>query len=79
MADLEKFDVEILATDLNVKSLQKASDGILRRVVFPQHSGMGAEHNIATRWRMIVGHSLSHQKMVSFAQFNLMNDSFLRF
>ncbi len=76
MADIKKFDVEILATDLNVKSLQKASDGIYGEWSFRSTPAwVRSTYCDAVeddRWaiRSVI------KKMVSFAQFNLMNDSF---
>jgi chemotaxis protein methyltransferase CheR len=76
MAGLKKWNVEILATDINAKSLQKASEGIygewsFRGIPPPVRSAYfeAVEEN---RWAL----SSAIKKMVSFAQFNLMDDFF---
>jgi chemotaxis protein methyltransferase CheR len=48
MAGLTNWNVEILATDLNTKSLQKASEETYG-VVFSRHSGMGSTHILRGR------------------------------
>lgn len=76
MAGLEKWNVEILATDLNSKSLQKASEGI-----YGEWSFRGVPSWVRSayfeaveegRWAI----SPAIKKMVSFAQLNLVDDSF---
>jgi chemotaxis protein methyltransferase CheR len=76
MAGLKKWNVEILATDINAKSLQKASEGIygewsFRGIPPPVRSAYfeAVEEN---RWAL----SSAIKKMVSFAQLNLMDDFF---
>jgi chemotaxis protein methyltransferase CheR len=76
MAGLKKWNVEILATDISAKSLQKASAGIygewsFRGIPPPVRSAYfeAVEEN---RWAL----SSAIKKMVSFAQLNLMDDFF---
>ncbi len=76
MAGLKKWNTEILATDLNSKSLLKASEGIygewsfrgipawVRRTYF--------EEVEEDRWAI----TLAVKKMVTFAQLNLMDDAY---
>jgi chemotaxis protein methyltransferase CheR len=76
MAGLEKWNIEILATDLNSKSLQKASAGIYGEWSFrgipPLVRSAYFEAVEEKRWAV----SSAIKKMVSFAQLNLMDDSF---
>ena len=76
MAGLEKRDVEILATDLNFKSLQKASEGIYREWSFrgtpPWVRSAYFEAVDKDRWAI----RPAIKKMVSFAQLNLADGSF---
>jgi chemotaxis protein methyltransferase CheR len=76
MAGLEKWDVEILATDLNFKSLQKASEGIYREWSFrgtpPWVRSAYFEAVDKDRWAI----RPAIKKMVTFAQLNLADDSF---
>ncbi len=76
MAGLEKWDVEILATDLNFKSLQKASEGIYSEWSFrgtpPWVRSAYFEAVDKDRWAI----RPAIKKMVTFAQFNLVDDSF---
>jgi len=76
MAGLKKWNVEILATDLNFKSLQKASAGIYGawsfRGVPPLVRSAYFEAVEGNRWAV----SPAVKKMVRFAQLNLMDDSF---
>jgi chemotaxis protein methyltransferase CheR len=78
MAGLEKWDIEILATDLNSKSLQKASEGIYGEWSFrgtpPLIRNAYFEPVEEDRWAI----SSDIRKMVSFARLNLMGDSFPR-
>jgi chemotaxis protein methyltransferase CheR len=78
LAGLEKWDVEILATDLNTRSLQKASEGVYGewsfRGVPPWIRNTHFESVEEERW--VIGSAI--KKMVSFAQLNLMQDSFPR-
>ncbi len=77
MAGLERWTVEILATDLNSKSLLKASEGIYGewsfRGVPPSVRNAYFEPVEEHRWAI----SSLVKKMVSFAQLNLMDDSLL--
>lgn len=76
MAGLEKWDVEILATDLNFKSLQKASEGIYSEWSFrgtpPWVRSAYFEAVDKDRWAI----RPAIKKMVSFAQLNLADDFF---
>ena len=76
MAGLEKWNVEILATDLNFKSLQKASEGIYSEWSFrgtpPWVRSAYFEAVDKDRWAI----RPAIKKMVSFAQLNLADDSF---
>ena len=76
-AGLERWTVEILATDLNSRSLQKASTGIYGewsfRGVPPSVRHAYFEPVEAGRWAV----SSAVKKMVCFAQLNLMDDSLL--
>ncbi|MFZ1010141.1 MAG: CheR family methyltransferase [Candidatus Sulfotelmatobacter sp.] len=76
MAGLEKWDVEILATDLNFKSLQKASEGIYGEWSFrgtpPRVRSAYFEAVDKDRWAI----RPAIKKMVTFAQFNLVDNSF---
>jgi len=76
MAGLKKWNVEILATDLNSKSLQKASEGI-----YGEWSFRGVPPLVRSAYFEAVGESRwtvssAIRKMVSFAQRNLMDHSF---
>jgi chemotaxis protein methyltransferase CheR len=76
MSGLKKWNVEILATDLNAKSLQKASEGI-----YGEWSFRGTPPWIRQTYFQADGngHSIiapALKKMVSFSQHNLMNDTF---
>jgi chemotaxis protein methyltransferase CheR len=74
MAGLKKWDIEILATDLNAKSLAKASQGIYGewsfRGVPPRVRSTYFEEVEEGRWAI----SPAVKKMVTFAQLNLMDD-----
>ncbi|MFZ0320816.1 MAG: CheR family methyltransferase [Candidatus Sulfotelmatobacter sp.] len=74
MAGLEKWNVEILATDLNSKSLQKASEGIYGewsfRGVPPGVRSACFEAVKEGRWAI----RPAIKKMVNFAQLNLVED-----
>jgi chemotaxis protein methyltransferase CheR len=76
MAGLEKWNIEILATDLNSKSLQKASEGIYGewsfRGVPPLVRSAYFEVVEKNRWAL----SSAIKQMVSFAQLNLADDFF---
>ena len=75
MAGLEKWNVEILATDLNSKVLQKASAGIYGawsfRATPPSVRSAYFEAVEGNRWAV----RPAVKKMVTFAQLNLMDDS----
>ncbi len=76
MGCLEKWDVEILATDLNFKSLQKASEGIYSEWSFrgtpPWVRSAYFEAVDKDRWAI----RPAIKKMVTFVQLNLADDSF---
>jgi chemotaxis protein methyltransferase CheR len=76
MAGLAKREVEILATDLNFKSLQKASEGIYKEWSFrgtpPWVRSAYFEAVAKDRWAI----RPAIKKMVSFAQLNLADDFF---
>lgn len=76
MAGLEKWNVEILATDLNSGSLQKAAEGIYGEWSFrgipPSVRSAYFEPVVEGRWAI----NSAITKMVRFAQLNLMDDSF---
>jgi chemotaxis protein methyltransferase CheR len=79
MAGPEKWNVEILATDLNARSLQKASEGIYGEWSF---RGTPAwvrrtycEAVEDDRWAIVP----TIKKMVSFAQLNLIDDAYAPF
>lgn len=73
-ASLREWNVEILATDLNTRSLEKASAGIYGewsfRGVSPRIRSAYFEAAGKDRWAV----SSAVKKMVSFAQLNLMDD-----
>ncbi len=74
MAGLEKWPVEILATDLNVQSLQKAAEGIYGEWSFrgmpPSIRNSNFQAVEKNRWAL----SPAIKQMVSLAQFNLVDD-----
>ena len=76
MAGLEKWNVEVLATDLNAKSLLKASEGIYGEWSFrgtpPWVRSRYFEEVENDRWAI----ATAIKKMVTFAQLNLVNDSY---
>jgi chemotaxis protein methyltransferase CheR len=73
---LKKWNVEILATDLNSKSLMKASEGIYGewsfRGILPWVRSAYFEEVEEGRWAI----TPAIKKMVSFAQLNLVDDSY---
>jgi chemotaxis protein methyltransferase CheR len=71
---LEKWDVQILATDLNSKSLQKASEGIYAEWSFRGVPSWvrSAYFEAIEKDRWAIANTI--KRMVSFAQFNLMED-----
>ena len=76
MAGLTKWNVEILATDLNSKSLQKAAEGIYGEWSFrgipPRVRSAYFEAVEENRWAI----TPAIKKRVSFAQLNLMDDAY---
>lgn len=76
MAGLEKWNVEILATDLNARSLQKASEGIYGEWSFRGTPAwvrsIYCEEVEDERWVIVP----TVKKMVSFAPLNLMDDAY---
>jgi chemotaxis protein methyltransferase CheR len=76
MAGLEKWEIEILATDLNSRSLQKASEGTYGEWSFrgipPWVRSAYFEPVEKGRWAI----SPRIQKMVTFIHLNLLDDSF---
>ena len=79
MAGLKNWNVEILATDLNSKSLQKASAGIYGEWSFRGTPawvrGTYCEAVADDRWAILP----TIRKMVNFAQLNLMDDAYAPF
>jgi chemotaxis protein methyltransferase CheR len=76
MAGLKKWNVEILATDLNSKSLQKASEGI-----YGEWSFRGVPAGVRSEYFEQVGEDRwaiapAIKRMVNFAQLNLMDDAY---
>jgi chemotaxis protein methyltransferase CheR len=74
---LKKWNVEILATDLNSKSLRKASEGIYGEWSFRGIPAWirGAYFEAVERNSWAIKRGI--KKMVSFAQLNLMDDTYL--